>query len=111
MPPPCRDIGIPYRAFYRIHYTETADFPFPRPNVQSDKAYFRGGTTGGPYRPGAWRLVPRAMVVLKCQERPDLCDAQLVGYTDYVDPTVREEMKRELGTHPYEPFGTIFEYK
>ena len=50
-------------------------------------------------------------MVLKCRERPDLCDAQIVKYTEDIDPTVREEMERELGSHPYEPFNTIFDYK
>ena len=57
---------------------------------------WRGSQTGGQYTGENWRSFPRSMLVLKCVQIPERCDAGFSSYTQ-VDAEAKQSIDRELG--------------
>lgn len=67
---------------------------------KNDTAIWRGGTHGGDYSGnGTWRRTPRGAVVVTCNRRPDLCDAQFASFTQ-ASPKAKAEIIAAFGEHP-----------
>ena len=81
-----KDVGIliPYAtlAEFAAHdFTQQAVVRYPWSSKQA-LLFWRGGTSGGPYRPyGAWRQRSRSQFLLACQRHPEWCRAAFYKYT------------------------------
>ena len=62
-----------------------------------DRAFFRGATTGGEFKPMSWRSMLRVRLVQVCKKLPALCDAGITNYVQ-IHAGVEDTMRRELGS-------------
>lgn len=94
------DILYPYWQFLYLNATVAGlradEFPW---DSRQPRAYFRGSTTGGMFRPGNWRHMIRSRLVATCKRVSALCDAGITGYPQVVDG-VEATMRKELGSWP-----------
>ena len=50
------------------------------------------------------------MLVQKCLQRPDLCDAAITGYPQATDEA-KKQMQAELGNHSAIPMSKFFDHR
>ena len=66
-------------------------------HTRHGRAFFRGATTGGEFRPANWRMNLRTRLVQVCKKHPARCDAGLTNYVQ-VHAGVEATMRQELGS-------------
>jgi len=111
------DILYPYWSFLWSTWPEQMDETLLADGITEEAwnrkisiGFWRGSTTGGWYTPDNWRNMTRTVLVQKCRERPDLCDAQFVQCVQ-CDPFAAAEMDKEVGFVPKVPPEEVFKYK
>ncbi len=75
-----------------------------------EKAFWRGGTTGGQYVADNWYQMPRVQLSLLSQYYPDEIDAGFSVFCQ-VSPDAKEEMLKTLPLHKWVGHKTHLKYK
>ena len=111
-----RDDPVPLLSWAKDTYWQSEDLMYPywqldhvNESVQGlhvdahpwhsrhDRAFFRGATTGGEFKPANWRSMLRVRLVQVCKKHPALCDAGITNYVQ-IHAGVEDAMRRELGS-------------
>lgn len=93
------DLAFPYWSFSWLPAEKTTlIFNSSAWRLREGKAIWRGSTTGGRFNMTNWFTKARAILVDKCNRRPDLCDAQFTSFVQIDGPT-RATMLKKYGNH------------
>lgn len=103
-------VWIPWQGAKDLHPDHLAPFSQQAWEAKSDTAFWRGSATGGIYTENTWRNQTRAVLVQKCKQRPDLCDAALV-HCAQCDPAAKKVIEKELGLSERTPKEESLKHK
>jgi hypothetical protein len=92
------DFLVPYQSFMNFDEAGLATAP---PNVpwanKTDKAVWRGSTTGGVFTLKNWRYKPRSKLVSLCKNHTSHCDAGFVNVQVQAFKDASQDMSAKLG--------------